>query len=207
MARRNAADAGAPKEMPSRMLKEARASAFRWALKKVDSDTAEDIASEVVSALWHKAQTTPRLITSATDRAKFVNSRAKHMWLKGKTSDERREAWEGAFAMLSQEPRHAWTNPEVEINYTQLADAFKELLDSMPAGRRDAFMLVHDIGCNYETAAGVLDISVEAAESRVSMVRKVLRTFLAKYLDEGDMRKEKKAKNEKKEKKARRNAA
>lgn len=202
MARRKAAVAGAPSEIPSTVLTEAYARVLRWVRsKKMDYDTAQDIASDVVAHLWERAKDDPRLITSAAARDKFVVGSAKHARLVHLRNERRRQERQAVFAIESRERNYLWMNPEEEVAYFELADAVKALLDVMSAGRRDAFLLVHESGCDYETVAAILDISVEAAESRVCMVRRALRTFLAKYREEGAL------KAVKKENKGRQNAA
>ena len=71
--------------------------------------------------------------------------------------------------------------PERRASYAQLADAFQEILDRTPVGRRLAYLLVHEDELSIKAVAKQLGVTPDAAESRVRTVRRELRAVLEAY--------------------------
>lgn len=73
-------------------------------------------------------------------------------------------------------------NPERQYRERELAEAFAETLESLPAAARAVFVLKELEGLSYEEIAATLGIKKGTVSSRLFHVRKRLREMLAPYL-------------------------
>jgi RNA polymerase sigma factor (sigma-70 family) len=164
-----------------RMIAAAYAQALRWAKRRIDYDTAEDIAAEVMTAIWRRLESNPGSLQKPGEAERFVATTARHALLDRKRDDGRRSQREAEFERESRAREPVWMSPEDDVSYAQLRKAFEDVLARTAIGRRLAYMLVHEEELTLESAAVKLDLSPQVVQKRVYRTRLELREELAAY--------------------------
>lgn len=137
------------------------------------TDDARDIAQEALIRLWqHHNRLEPtgsiRSYLYQTARNLAINdirSRALHSRL------EQREALD---RNCTEAPR--------DLESAELRAAVRRAIDSLPARRREAFLLAHIENMTHREVAEIMDISPQTVANQISAALSHLRTLLAPYL-------------------------
>lgn len=178
---RNRDVAASDSEVSGDVLAAAYAGALQWAIKRVDYDTAHDVASDVTLSVWARIEGDPSFLQGSGELDRFVVTAAKNALVDRVRGDRRRAQREAVFETACRQREHAWMSPEQEASYAELAGAYRDALEHTPLGRRVAYLLVHHEELSYNSVAEQLDLSPRAVESRVRRTRMELRRKLAAY--------------------------
>jgi RNA polymerase sigma-70 factor (ECF subfamily) len=139
-----------------------------------DSDAAHDVVQQAFTRLW---ETRSDWKPSASVRA-FLHRMVRN----GAIDELRRRAvrsfWRGRDELLPPAP----VTPYDATQSNELRRAIQGALRSLPARRREVFVLAHLQGLSYREIAATLSVSQETVKKHVALALRDLRRLLADHL-------------------------
>lgn len=139
-----------------------------------NQDDAEEIVQEVFLKIWIKRKS----IHSAEAFTSFLYTTAKNMIF----DSFKKEINHKAYAeYLSKSRFHQQTeNTEETIFFNDLEKIYTELLDELPAKRKEVFTLSRQEGCTNQQIAEKMNISVKTVEEHIYQSLKFLKQIIKK---------------------------
>ena len=158
-----------------------------WAEKRVDSDTAHDLANDMAFSVWERLKLEPDFLREPGEFEGFICIASRNALIDLLRSERRRSRREGAFetAYLEQEPM--WMCPEEAMHYGALTDAHDAAVERVSDRLREAYKLVAEEELSVAAAADVLHVDPRAVETRLRRMREKLRKDLAGYRNEDEV--------------------
>jgi DNA-directed RNA polymerase specialized sigma24 family protein len=143
--------------------------AERWLPRDQAFEVSHDVAIEMLGRA--EESVLPALIYIA------VTNRMRKLW----RSADRRAALEGSYIDMRAGVVPAWAEPGADLEARELRDHLVATIAGMPAGMRDAFLLVRDQGLSYKEAAARLQVGVGTVHTQISRANVILRESLRRY--------------------------
>lgn len=110
-----------------------------------------------------------------------VTSRVRNCWRAG----QRRAALEGSYVEMRAGVFPSWAEPGSGLEAHELHDRIRETLMRMPAGMREAFLLIREQELSYKEAAIRLGVTVGTVHTQLSRANALLRECVGRYQSEG----------------------
>jgi RNA polymerase sigma factor (sigma-70 family) len=147
--------------------------AMSHARRLVHGDQAAEVAHEVAVDMLARPveEISGRLLYIA------VVYRLRSLW----RSADRRSATERAYIDLRSGGTPAWAQPDSGLLAEELRECIEDTLARMPAGMREAFLLVRDDELSYRDAATRLGVAVGTVHTQVSRANALLRECVRQY--------------------------
>jgi RNA polymerase sigma-70 factor (ECF subfamily) len=151
------------------LLGRAMAYAERLVPRAQALEISHDVAVEILRRFDGEA--TPALLYVA------VTNRARTLW----RGAQRRAVTEAAYLEVQSSTVPAWAEPGADLELHELRDQLESVIAAMPAGMRDAFLLVRDEGVSYKEAATRLGVGIGTVHTQVSRANALLRECVRRY--------------------------
>lgn len=136
--------------------------------RTTDEDGANDIAQDVFMRLWEKRDS-----LDGTNIKPLLYKMANDMVI----SHYRKQCVRLNFAKnISQ--HEASLSPHEELQFEELRERYALILEQMPVGQREVFLMNREESLKYSEIAERLGISVKAIEKRMSAALKFLKSKL-----------------------------
>jgi RNA polymerase sigma factor (sigma-70 family) len=137
----------------------------------VSEAQADEVAHDVAVDLLPRSEVSgPLLYIAVTWRLRVV-------W----RNSARRAANEREYFELRAGATPAWAQPDAGLEVGELRERIRHTLAQMPAGMREAFMLVRDDELSYKEAAERLGVGVGTVHTHVSRANALLRDCVKQY--------------------------
>ena len=171
-------------DVSSGLLNAVRTQALEQALKRVDTDSAQDIASLVTIRVWRMMRKNPSRLEGPTELERYVHTATRNALFDRKLKERRRMKRQYTFAMEREERNTIWQRPDGQLTFGNFSDATEDALSRIAPKLREAYRLVAEEGLTHAEAAGQLDVSEAALKSRLRRARTELRRELAPFGDD-----------------------
>lgn len=137
--------------------------------KTSDEQVAEDIAEDVFMQLWERR-----------DRLELLNIKALlyKMASDNVVSYYRKQDVRLSFAENMQPDESASLSPQEELQFEELKARYAAVLEEMPDGQREVFLMNREESLKYHEIAERLNLSVKAIEKRMNAALSLLRKKL-----------------------------
>jgi RNA polymerase sigma factor (sigma-70 family) len=168
-------------DVPPSFLTAAHSRVLQWAIKRVDYDTAHDLANEVAMSVWERRRLDASFLAGPSELDRFVVTAARNALVDRLRRDRRRARRETAYENESRRRRRLWMCPEEQSDYSELSEALHRALARTSPRGRAAYLMVQEEERSYSSAAAALDVSPRTVESRVRRTRIHLREELAEF--------------------------
>jgi RNA polymerase sigma factor (sigma-70 family) len=151
--------------------------AMRYARRIVPRDQAFEVAHDVALEMLDRPaaqRASGALLFVAVSRRLRNVARAEH----------RRAARDGAYLEQQSAQTTVWANPDVALETRELGDYIAGIVQRMPDGMRDAFVLVREEGLTYKQAAERLNVGVGTVHTQLSRALTLIRDGVQDYYDD-----------------------
>ncbi|MCI1681143.1 MAG: RNA polymerase sigma-70 factor [Bacteroides sp.] len=137
--------------------------------KTSDEQVAEDIAEDVFMQLWERR-----------DRLELLNIKALlyKMASDNVVSYYRKQDVRLSFAENMRPDESASLSPQEELQFEELKARYAAVLEEMPDGQREVFLMNREESLKYHEIAERLNLSVKAIEKRMNAALSLLRKKL-----------------------------
>jgi RNA polymerase sigma factor (sigma-70 family) len=160
---------------PRRLYEEILVRAMRYAERVVPREQAFEIAHDVAVEMLHR----PPDRVNGTLLYLRVTSRLRNLW----RANQRRAATDRAYLDMRAATPPSWADPGSALEAEELGARIDQVLDQMPRGMRDAFLLVRDEELSYKETAARLGVSVGTVHTQLSRANALLRECVQRYRD------------------------
>ena len=144
-----------------------------------DSDTCEDITSKILISIWERREHLHETITDHSSWKRYL-VRA----IKNKVYDHIRaqEQSEKYVSQIATALNIAENTVEKEVHFDELAKQVDQLVEQLPARRKEVFKMSRQQGLSYKEIAEHLSISDNAVNQHISKALRYLRNNLIDYV-------------------------
>jgi RNA polymerase sigma factor (sigma-70 family) len=149
------------------------ARAVGCARRFIGPDEAAEVAHDVAVELLKR----PEREVSGALLYIAVTYRLRALW----RSSDRRSANEREWLEMRGAATPVWAQPDATLEAGELGERIEETLARMPAGMREAFLLVREEELSYKEAAARLGVAVGTVHTHVSRANALLRDCVNRY--------------------------
>ena len=150
----------------------------RWARNyarvTVHADAADDVAQDVVVALFEKMRSGKPMPSGARLRG-LVRRMVRCRLIDELKRDRRRSEREARYARDGMKRRPVWMSPEAEFDDSELRRVRESTLNELPGRCRRAYVMVQEQRFSYERAAQALMVSPATIASYIVVAHRALR--------------------------------
>jgi RNA polymerase sigma factor (sigma-70 family) len=147
--------------------------ALKCARRFVQGDQAREIAHDVAVEMARRPE---RQVTGSLLYIAVVY-RLRTLW----RASERRSTTERAYLDSRSSGTPAWAQPDGGLEVAELRERIEDTLARMPAGMREAFLLVREDELSYREAAARLGVTVGTVHTQLSRANALLRECVEHY--------------------------
>jgi RNA polymerase sigma factor (sigma-70 family) len=156
-----------------RRYEELAARALKHARRLIQGGQADEVAHDVATEMLDR----PELEVSGSLLYVAVVYRLRTLW----RATDRRSTTERQYLEMRREGTPAWAQPDSGLEAAELRERIEATLAAMPAGMREAFLLVREDELSYREAAERLGVAVGTVHTQLSRANALLRECVKQY--------------------------
>jgi RNA polymerase sigma-70 factor (ECF subfamily) len=157
----------------SRKYNELVGRALKHAKRLIHGEQADEVAHDVAVEMLQR----PEREVSGALLYVAVTYRLRTLW----RSSDRRASTEREYVESRSSRTPVWAQPDASLEESELRERIEETLARMPAGMREAFLLVREDELAYKEAAARLGVTVGTVHTQVSRANALLRECVRQY--------------------------